>query len=102
MNEIHEDDYGWTLNLTVKDENGDAKDLSLCTRVNIVFSRPNNTGSISKEASFETDGSDGKIYYIVADGDIDVSGTWQLQVEAVFTNSVLRSNIQKFKVYRNI
>lgn len=101
MNEIHIDDYGWTINITIKDENGSVKDLSSCIEASIIFTKPDNT-SITREAEFVTDGSDGMIKYVVQDGDIDTVGTWQIQASTTFSSSVLRSNIEKFKVYRNL
>jgi len=102
MTEIHERDYGWRINITIKDQDGAIKDLSSCSSVQILLSRPNNSATISKTASFVSDGSDGQIYYIFDYEDIDMSGTWQLQVQLNFPNAVLRSNIEKLKVYRNL
>jgi len=102
MNEIHENDYGWTIYITVKDQNDEPSDLSLVERVDISFFKSNNDGPIIREASFVNDGSDGQIYYTVQENDIDEPGTWQMQVIVTADSFVLRSNIVKFKVFRNL
>lgn len=102
MQEIHVDDYGWTIYIDVKDQDENPSDLTLVESVQVSFFKSNNVGPVLRDASFVTDGSDGKIYYTVQDGDIDEPGTWQMQVVVTASSYVLRSNIVKFKVFRNL
>ena len=102
MNEIHESNYGWTANFTIKDQDGSPVDLSGSNSVQIVFTRPNNSGSFTRDATFTTDGVDGNIYYVDQENEIVETGTWQMQAVVTWSSSVLRSNIEKFKVLRNL
>lgn len=102
MKEVHVNDYGWTIYITVMGKDNNPLDLTLSNSVEISFSKPNSQISFLKTASFVTDGSDGQVYYTIQSGDIDEIGTWQIQVITTSSNSTLRSNIEKLKVLRNI
>lgn len=102
MFEIHENDYGWTVYITVRDQDDCPSDLTLVDSVQIAFFKSNNVGPILRTAEFVNDGSDGEIFYTIQEGDIDEAGTWQMQVIVTASSFVLRSNIVKFKVYRNL
>ena len=106
-NEIHVDDLGTKFIVTVKD--GDSViNVSGATTKNIIFKKPSGT-KVTAAASFETDGSDGVISYIVTgteDGDLgvlDEAGTYKIQAYVVLSaGNEFRSDISTFKVYRNI
>jgi len=102
MTEVHVDDYGWMLSLSIRDDDGSLMDISYADLVEIIFTKPNNTGNIVRTAQFINDGTDGAIYYVIEEGDIDETGTWQIQVQIKGSTSELRSNIDKLKVYRNL
>lgn len=106
-NEIHVDDLGTKFIVTVKD--GDtAIDVSGASTKNIIFKKPSGT-KVTAAASFETDGSNGVISYIVTGtedddlGVLDEAGTYKIQAHVVLSaGNEFRSDISTFKVYRNI
>lgn len=98
--EIHYGDIGVNFNITVM--NGTAVlDVSNADNISIIFQKPDGSDLI-KTASLITDGTDGNIRYTTIVGDLDQVGTWQIQAKVDFTASVFSTDIQKFKVYRNI
>lgn len=98
--EIHYGDIGVNFNITVM--NGTAVlNVSNANSINIIFQKPDNSDLI-KTASLITDGTDGNIRYTTVSGDLDQIGTWQIQAKVDFGASVFSTDIQKFKVYRNI
>ena len=70
-------DVGTVIELTIKDENGDAVNVSAATVKQIKFDKPGAAPSVTKTAVFSTNGSDGKIRYTTITGDIDVPGEWK-------------------------
>ena len=100
--EIHYGDIGVNFNITVM--NGLVPlDVSNANNIYIIFQRPDMGGSdLIKTATLITDGKDGNIRYTTVSGDLDQIGTWQIQVKVDFGASVFSTDIQKFKVYRNI
>jgi hypothetical protein len=98
--EIHYGDIGVNFNITVM--NGTAVlDVSNADDIYIIFQKPDSSDLI-KTASLITDGTDGNIRYTTVSGDLDQVGTWQIQAKVDFGASVFSTDIQKFKVYRNI
>lgn len=98
--EIHVDDIGVNFNITVM--NGSVPlDVSNADNIYIIFQKPDGS-DLTKSASIVNTGSDGNIRYTTVAGDIDQIGTWQIQAKVDFTISVFSTDIQKFKVYRNI
>jgi hypothetical protein len=75
--------------------------LSNANNISIIFQKPDGT-DLTKTASLTTNGTDGKIKYTTVAGDLDQIGTWQIQARVDFGASVFSTDIQKFKVYRNI
>lgn len=100
-NEIHDNDIGTVITLTVRD-GGTVVDVSSATVTkNILLRSP--TGTLSTNgASFTTNGTDGKIKYTTVTGDLDVVGTWDVQAHVVITAGTFRSDIKKFEVHRNL
>lgn len=98
--EIHYGDIGVNFNITVM--NGSVPlDVSNADNIYIILQKPDGSDLI-KTASLITDGIDGNIRYTTIAGDLDQIGTWQIQAKVDFTISVFSTDIQKFKVYRNI
>ena len=98
--EIHYGDIGVNFNITVM--NGTAVlNVSNADSISIIFQKPDSSDLI-KTASLITDGTDGNIRYTTVSGDLDQVGTWQIQAKVDFGASVFSTDIQKFKVYRNI
>jgi hypothetical protein len=99
-NEIHVNDVGTQFRLTIKDD-GEIVDISSVTEKIIHFRKPNGT-CVEKEASFLTDGTDGILTYLSQDGDLDMAGKWKIQAFVDFGSTEFYSNIDSFKVYRNL
>jgi hypothetical protein len=98
--EIHYGDIGVNFNITVM--NGtEILNVSNANSISIIFQKPDST-DLTKTASLTTNGTDGKIKYTTVAGDLDQTGTWQIQARVNFGASVFSTDIQKFKVYRNI
>lgn len=98
--EIHYGDVGVNFNITVMNDSVPLN-VSNANNIYIIFQKPNNDDLI-KNASLVTDGTDGKIKYTTVANDLNEIGTWQIQAKVDFGNSVFYTNIQKFKVYRNL
>tara|TARA_R110000824_G_scaffold101260_6_gene240582 strand:- start:1499 stop:1828 length:330 start_codon:yes stop_codon:yes gene_type:complete len=98
-------DNGVSFVLTVKDCVAGTEtivNLSGTTSKEIIFKSPSGT-TATKTASFESDGTDGKIKYTTVSGDLNEVGTWRIQAEVQFTaHNVYRSEIETFKVYENL
>lgn len=74
--DIHVGDYGWTGKLTLL-QDGNAVDISTYTTCDIVFVKP--TGVvITKEATFDTDGTNGVLACTIESNEIDVAGIWRV------------------------
>jgi hypothetical protein len=98
--EIHAGDIGVVFNITVMN-GATVLNLSNANNISIIFQKPDGT-DLTKTASLTTNGTDGKIKYTTVAGDLDQIGTWQIQARVDFGASVFSTDIQKFKVYRNI
>lgn len=99
--EIHIGDIGTIFQITIVDQNG-VVDLTNVDSKVIIFQRPDNGGGFQVQASLVTDGSDGLIKYVTQSGDLNQAGTWQIQGRITFGTDVFSTDIQKFKVYRNL
>lgn len=98
--EIHVGDIGTTFEVTLK-QSAAVVDLSSATVKQIYFMKPDGS-TLTKTASFTTDGTDGKIYYNTTTGDLDTAGDWQLQAVVTFGASVWHSSIAAFAVFPNL
>ena len=73
--------YGEALSLTVVDKNGQAIDISsYTTAITVVVRDPQTLKTLSYSASFVTDGTNGKIQFVPATGDLDRAGLWEGQI----------------------
>jgi hypothetical protein len=75
MTTIKLGDIGSVITATIE-ENGVAIDVSSATTKLIYFLKPFG-GRITKEASFDTTGTDGKVKYAIIDGICNQAGYWQ-------------------------
>ena len=57
---------------------------------------------MTKTAVFNSDGTDGKIYYTIVSGDFDEAGTYKIQGKVVISDGTFYTDIQSFKVHRNL
>ena len=81
---LHENDIGAIIEVTVKDPDGSAKDISDASTKQLKFTKPNGA-SMTKDAAFTNDGSDGKVRYTTVDGDLIPHGTWSCRVYLVLS-----------------
>jgi hypothetical protein len=73
------ENIGVRIILTVT-ENGIAKNISTATKKKIILRNAGSSSKVVKDATFLTDGSDGKVYYDLLAGDVSTAGTWSAQV----------------------
>ncbi len=83
--EFHCFDWGMLLSTEIRNERNRVIDLSAATLVEIIFMRPDGS-TILAEASLGTPnevldsgifpGEDGKVYYIIPEGTLDLEGNW--------------------------
>jgi hypothetical protein len=99
-NEIHKDMVGVQFIVTITDNNV-VEDISSASVKQLWFKKPNGT-LLTKDATYVTDGTDGKIYYTSESGDLNDDGTWELQGYVVQGSSIWYTDIQCFKVHRNL
>lgn len=99
--EIHVGDVGTQFIVTIYNQEEQVQNISSSTSLLINFLPPSRTG-FSKEASLYTNGTDGKLLYVLQEGDIDEAGEWSYQCVLQFPSGAWRTNIEKFTVYPNI
>jgi hypothetical protein len=98
--EIHFNDIGTVLTITVKD--GDSiVNISAATTYDIILGKPDGT-SVTKTGTWTTNGSDGKTEYTTVDGDLDQVGWWKIQAFIIDSGGTWKSDIGNFEVHRNI
>lgn len=107
--EIHEGDFGVILRFTAVRSKLLPLDLSTVTSIYVAFMRPD--GSVftrevtlaPSEDSSLPDGSDGKAYYIIEDGDLDMPGNWFFQLFINFNGTkFLGSTVGCLTIYPSL
>lgn len=103
-NEIHFHDTGTIFEVTVKDGTT-AIDVSSASVRDFEFVKPSRERA-TVSASFSTSGSlagtDGKIRWLTTASFLDEVGDWQLQVYLDMPTGNWHSDVQQFRVHRNI
>ena len=99
-NEIHQDDVGTKFLVTIYDDSS-VVNVSGASTKQIIFKKPDGT-KLTKSAAFNSDGTDGKIYYTAVTDDLDEIGTYEIQGKVVITDGTFYTDIQTFKVHRNL
>lgn len=97
---IHEGDIGTKLLITIKDD-GSVVDISSASSLSIFIKRPDGT-MLTRAGTLETDGTDGKIYYIVVAGDLNDAGLYKIQAQVILTSGTFYSSTANFKVHCNL
>lgn len=100
--EVQVDSFGWNIDLRVVDEQGSPIDISAGTTLEYLVKKPGANGPITMTANFVTDGTDGKLRHVVASGEIDTIGMWQIQTCVVTASAELYSAILFFEVKPNV
>jgi hypothetical protein len=95
---IHAGDYGWQAIIRIV-QDGDAVNVSSYTTLTINFVKPSGA-TVSKTASFLTDGSDGDLAYTVESGLIAATegGTWKAWPYLSKSGAELSGNAFSFEV----
>jgi len=95
-------DIGTALIATlVQQSDGSPLDVSGASSLLIFLQRPDGT-TVSKNAVPLIDGTDGRIYCLTANGDLSLSGIYQIQGKAVILTETFRSELLPFQVFDNI
>lgn len=105
VNDAHVGDVGTVIQVTLQGNDSNcvasALDISAATTLEIRLKKPD--GSVlTKNASFVTDGSDGKINYTTIAGDLDQAGVWKVEAYVVIAGNSWTSSYGKFKVQSNL
>lgn len=95
---IHIDDFGWIAALQIV-QDGTPVDISGYTTRQFTFVKKDGT-EIEKTATFETDGTDGWLQYVVEEGVIDTVGSWSVYARVSNGSAELTSNYVLFGVAR--
>ena len=99
-NEIHINDVGTKFLVTVTD-GATAVNISSASTKQLIFKKPSGAKLI-KATSFVTDGTNGEMQYSVAADDLDEAGTYKLQGKVIISDGTFYTDIQTFKVHRNL
>jgi len=84
---VTKNDYGIDLTYTVRDENGQALDISTASDVILHVGRyGESTNLIDGTMAFVTDGSDGKVKYTIASGSFDTEGYYDSEIEIQYSS----------------
>ena len=98
--EIHEGDIGTKLLITVTDD-GSVVDISSASSLSIYIKKPDGT-ILTRTGVLETDGTDGKMYYITVAGDLDKAGNYKIQGRVVLASGSYYTSTATFKVHCNL
>jgi hypothetical protein len=102
---LHIGDFGTVFELTVVDQDNEVVDVSAATEMTWRFRKPGGT-TFTKTGSHVTDGTDGKVKYVVeelAEGAIlDVAGTWSYQLFVDLPSGEWSSDVLHFDVEGNL
>ncbi len=105
--EIHLNDIGTVFELTVNECNNttginEVVDISSASSIVLYFLKPDKSTTLTKTATFSTDGTDGKIRYLSETGDLDATGTWKIQGQVQLPTGTWSTDIHSFKVWPNL
>ena len=98
---IRQNDIGTQLQVQISDCNDAIIDISAADTKQIILKKPSGS-TLTKNASFMTDGTNGMLSYVTIDGDLDEIGTWKIQAVVGIGGNIWRSNFKSFKVHRNL
>jgi hypothetical protein len=99
-NEIHLSDIGTKFLVTITDGSS-AVDVSSASTKQIIIKKPSGS-KLTTTASFNSDGTDGKIYYTTVTDDLDEAGSYKLQGKVIISDGTFYTDITSFKVHRNL
>ncbi len=99
--QIHLNDKGTQFLATIRDQDNAIVNIATATVKRFIFKKPSEE-VVEKNATFYTDGTDGKLYYITASGDLDELGNWQYQAYIEPGSDWFHSDTVTFRVERNL
>lgn len=99
--EIHKGSIGVAFRATILDQNDAVVDISAATVKEMIFKKPNGE-VVTQDALFVTDGTDGRMQYVSASGDLDVVGLWRHQAHIIQSGTEFWTDYGSFKVHRNL
>lgn len=101
VGDIRYNQIGLLIETTIKDQDKVVIDLSSATSKKLILESPK---GIRKEndASYVTDGSDGKFKYVTQSNDLNELGVWELQFVIIKDSNTYSSSLGSFEVKRNL
>lgn len=99
--EIHLNDIGTVFELSIKDSDGSAVDITTATSLKVIFLKPDGTLDPKTVAAYGA-GTNGVIRYTTIADDLDQIGKYKLQAQVAVATGTWKSNIQSFKVLDNL
>jgi hypothetical protein len=99
--EIHVNDIGTAFRIVVRDEDNRVVDLGPSTTRTMLFQKPSGD-VLKKPASLTGSGSDGRMQYVSASGDLSEPGKWKYQGHVVFPSGSWYTDVIPFRVYPNL
>ena len=88
------------LLVAVTDDGSDV-DISTASSLVIFIKKPDGT-VLERAGVLNTDGTDGKMYYLTVVGDLDVAGNYKIQGKVVIPTGTFYTSISNFKVHCNL
>lgn len=96
-------EYGYPVFLHLVDENNDDQDIRAYDTFQVILRSPDDLKTVTYTATLFSDGSDGKLYFTPASGDIDRSGTWHGMVKLTDTGvAVAKSQLIDMEVINTL
>jgi hypothetical protein len=100
MADVHVGDIGTLFGLTVM-EGRHALDVSAATDKRLIFRKPDGV-CVAKEASFSSDGEDGRLQYVSESDFVDQAGEWSVQAVVTLETGLWHSEAVTFSVVENL
>lgn len=95
-------DEGLAIKLRVRDQNKDALDLSSgVSSMEFILESPQRVQTTVDPITFVTDGSDGRIQYVLESGDLSEPGRWKVFAHIVQGSKDFRTTKAEFVVEPN-
>lgn len=85
----------------VQDSTGAARDISSFTTTELIFKQPDGA-VVTKAATFQTDGTDGKLTYETVAGDLALAGSWRVQAHLANVSYDEFTEVSLFHLSKNL
>lgn len=95
-------DIGSPIGVTIYRADGTLEtELGSATTKQIILEKPSGE-TATKTALLVTDGSDGKMHYVTASGDLDETGTWNYHGDVAIGSGRWKTTVRTFEVLENL